>query len=85
MALDAADAFYRAPETEDAVANPPPEYLERLGAEGKSTDICGELKKRMPGRRAAAPGWTDRAAGVLTDKMRTNRYEVVPQFFYDSE
>ena len=36
ISLDAADAFYRAPETGDVAVGPPLEYLERLRAEGKS-------------------------------------------------
>ena len=85
MALDAADAFYRAPETEDVAVDPPPEDLGRLRAEGKNAGIHWKLKKHMPGRRAAAPDWTDRMAGILTDRTRMNRCEVAPQFCYDPE
>ncbi|CAK0883979.1 unnamed protein product, partial [Prorocentrum cordatum] len=34
MALDATGAFYQAPETEGVAVDPPPEYLERLSAQG---------------------------------------------------
>ena len=65
--------------------DPPPEYLERLRAEGKSADNYWKHKKQMPGRRTAAPGWADRVAGILTDRMRMKGCEVAPHFFYGLE
>ncbi|CAK0808372.1 unnamed protein product [Prorocentrum cordatum] len=85
MALDATGAFYRAPEHEDVVVDPPQEYLGRLQAEGKSTDIYWKLKRQLPGRRTAAPGWVEHMAGTLMGEMRMARCEVAPQFFYNSE
>ena len=67
------------------MVDPPPPYLERLRAEGKIADIYWKLKKHIIGRRTEAPGWTDRAAGILTDRTRANRCEVAPQFFRGPE
>ncbi|CAK0881954.1 unnamed protein product, partial [Prorocentrum cordatum] len=85
MTLDATDAVYQAPEHEDVVVDPPQEYLDRLQAEGKSTDIYWKLKRQLPGRRTAAPGWVEHMAGILMDEMRMARCEMAPQFFYNSE
>ncbi|CAK0835553.1 unnamed protein product [Prorocentrum cordatum] len=85
MTLDATDAFYQAPEHEDAVVDPPQEYLDMLQAECRSTDIYWRLKKQLPGRRKAAPGWVEHMAGILADEMPMARCEVAPQFFYNSE
>ena len=35
MPIDAACAFYQAPETEGVAVDPPPEYLERLGVDSE--------------------------------------------------
>ncbi|CAK0865232.1 unnamed protein product [Prorocentrum cordatum] len=85
MTLDATGAFYRAPEHEDVVVDPPQEYLDRLQAEGKSTDIYWKLKRQLLGRRTAAPGWVEHMAGILMDETRLARCEMAPQFFYNSE
>ncbi|CAK0869723.1 unnamed protein product [Prorocentrum cordatum] len=85
MALDATDAFYQAPEHEDVVVDPPQEYPDRLQTEGKSTDIYWKLKRQLPGRRTAAPGWVEHMAGILMGEMRMARCEMAPQFFYSSE
>ncbi|CAK0797434.1 unnamed protein product, partial [Prorocentrum cordatum] len=85
ITLDATDAFYQAPEHEDVVVDPPQEYLDRLQAEGRSTGIYWKLKRQLPGRRTAAPGWVEHMAGILADEMRMARCEVAPQFFYNSE
>ena len=65
------------------MVDPPQEYLDMLRAEGKDTDIYWKLKKQLPGRRTAAPGWVEHMAGILTDEMHMTRCEVAPQFFYN--
>ncbi|CAK0856495.1 unnamed protein product [Prorocentrum cordatum] len=83
MALDATGACYRAPQCEGAVVASPQESLDVLGAEGKGADIYWKLKKQLPGRRTAAPGWAEHRAGILAGEMHVARCEVAPQFFYN--
>ena len=45
------DAYYQAPEHEDGVVEPAPEYLERLGKAGRDTDIVWRLGRQLPGRQ----------------------------------
>ena len=50
---DAVDAHHQAPEHEEVVVEPAPEYLERLAKTGRDTDIVWRLRRQLPGRRAA--------------------------------
>jgi hypothetical protein len=79
--LDAVDAFYQAPEHENVVVDPPEEYLERLRAEGKSTDVVWKLLKQLPGRRPAGQAWVDHFASTLLG-LGFLRCEAAPQFFW---
>ena len=62
--IDAIDAFWQVPETEEIYSEPPPEYLAMLEAEGKSTDIVWRMLHQLPGKRKAAGGWADFFAGA---------------------
>ena len=54
----AVDAHHQAPEREEVVVEPAPEYLERLAKAGRDTDIVWRLRWQLPGRRAAdRAGW----------------------------
>ena len=45
---DAVDADYQAPEHEEVVVEPAPEYLERLARAGRDTDIVWRLRRQLP-------------------------------------
>ena len=51
--LDCTDDFHQAPMLDDVVVEPPEEYLSRLRAAGKCTNIWWKLQKQLPGRRRA--------------------------------
>ena len=50
---DAVDAYFPALEHEEVIVEPAPEYLTRLEAAGKNTDIVWRLRRQLPGRRPA--------------------------------
>ena len=62
---DAVDAYYQAPQHEEVVVEPAPEYLERLAKAGRDTDIVWRLRRQVPGRRAAGQSWVEHVAGIL--------------------
>ena len=49
---DAVDAYCQAAEHEEVLVAPAPEYLKRIGAAGKHTDIVWRLRRQLPGRSA---------------------------------
>ena len=51
--LDCTDASRQVPELGDVMVEPPDEYLNRLRAAGKCTNIWWKLQKQLPGRRQA--------------------------------
>ena len=59
LEADAVDAYYQAPEHEEVVVEPAPEYLERLATAGRVTDIMWRLRRQLPGRRAAGQSWVE--------------------------
>ena len=67
---DAVDACYQAPDHEEVVVEPAPEYLERLAKAGRDTDIVWRLRRQLPGRRAAGQSWVEHVAGVPVNKNK---------------
>jgi len=80
--LDATNAFNHVPEDEEVFADPPAEWLEREGREGRSIDVKWQLVKVLYGRRRAGQKWVDWLAEVLSS-IGFQRCEEAPQFFYD--
>ena len=52
--LDCTDAFHQAPELDDVVVEPPEEYLNRLRAAGKCTNIYVEVAATIAW---SSPSW----------------------------
>ena len=73
------DAYYQAPEHEEVVVVPAPEYLERLAKAGRDTDIVWRLRRQMPGSRAASQRWMEHVARILVNKLGCERYTTAPQ------
>ena len=63
----------------------PPEYLSRLRAAGKCTNIRWKLQQQLPGRRQDGQRWVDHFAGVPVDKLGFARCVSAPQFFWSAE
>ncbi len=63
-------------------AQPPREYLDKLAAEGRDTNIAWRLLRQLPGRRAAGQAWTTHFANALTEKAGFERCAELLQFFY---
>ena len=83
--LDCTDAYHQAPELEDIVVEPPPEYLARLAAEGRSTHIWWKLERQLPGRRPAGQRWIDHFCGIATTALDFERCACAPQFYWGRE
>ena len=81
---DAVDAFYQAPEHEEVVVEPAPEYLERLAKAGKDTDIVWRLRRQLAGRGTAGQSWVEHVAGILVNKLGFARCTTAPQFYWSS-
>ena len=81
---DAVDAYYQAPEHEEVVVEPAPEYLERLAKAGRDTDIVWRLRRQLLGRRAAGQSWVEHVAGILVNKLGFVRCTTAPQFHWIS-
>ena len=60
--------------------DPPTEYLARIAAEGKSTEISWRLRRQLPGRRQAGQMWCNHFTNILEDAGFV-RCEAAPQFF----
>ena len=73
---DAVDAYYQAPEHEEVVVEPAPEYLERLAKARRDTDIVWRL---------GGQSWVGHVAGVLVGKLGFERCTTAPQFYWSSE
>ena len=69
--LDCTDAYHQAPELDDVVVEPPKEYLNRLRAAGKCTNIWWKLQQQVPGRRQAGQRCAGGQAGALKVRERT--------------
>ena len=69
FALDCTDAFHQAPELDDVVVEPKEEYLNRLRAAGKCTNIWSKLQPQLPGRRQAGQRRVDNFTSALVDKL----------------
>ena len=65
---DAVDAYCQAPEHEEMVVEPAPEYLERLATAGRDTDILWQLRRHLPERRAAGQSWVEHVAGIIVNE-----------------
>ena len=61
------------------------EYLNRLRAAGKSTNIRWKLQKQLPGRRQAGQRWVDHFTSAVVDKLGFTRCVSAPQFFWNPE
>ena len=83
--LDCTNACHQALELDDVVVEPPEEYLSRLRAAGKCTNIWWKLHHQLPGRRHAGQRWVDYITGVLVDKLGLTMCVSVPQFFWSAE
>ena len=81
---DAVDAYFQAPEHEEVVVEPAPEYLERLAKAGRDTDIVWRWRRQLPGRRAAGQSWVEHVAGILVNKLGFERCTTAPQFHWSA-
>jgi len=79
--VDCTSAFYQTPEEEEAYVLPPVEWMEARRAAGLSTAVRWQLKKQLPGRRAAGARWIDHVNSTFTKKMNMERYEPMPYFY----
>ena len=70
---------------DDVVIEPPEEYLSRLRAAGKCTNIWWTFERQLPGRRHAGQRWVDHFTGVLVSKLGFTRCVSAPQFFCSGE
>ena len=77
--------FHQAPEPDDVVVEPPEDYLSRLRAADKSTNIWWKLQKQLPGRRQAGQRWVDHSTIASVDKLGFTRCVSAPQFFWNPE
>ena len=80
---DVVDAYCQAPEHEEVVVEPAPEYLERHAKAGRDTDIVWRLRRQLPGRGAAGQSWVEHVAGILVNKL--SFVTTAPQFYWSSE
>ena len=55
------DAYCQAPEHEEVVVVPAPEYLECLAKAGRDTEIVWRLRRQLPGSRAASQSSVEHA------------------------
>ena len=85
LEANAVDANCQAPEHEEVVVEPAPEYIERLAKAGRDTDIVWRLRRQLPGRRAAGQSWVKHVAGILVSKLGFERRTTAPQFYWSSE
>ena len=83
--LDCTDASHQVPELGDVMVDPPDEYLNRLRAAGKCTNIWWKLQKQLPGRRQAGQRWVDHFTSTLVDKLGFTRCVSAPQFYWSPE
>jgi len=65
LALDVGRAFLHVPEDEIVFAKPPPCWLEKEAAEGRSTHVLWRMRKVLYGRRKAGQAWVN----YLTDLL----------------
>ena len=72
----AVDAYYQAPEHEEVVVAPAPEYLERLAKAGR---------RQLLGRRAAGQSRVEHVAGILVNKLGFVQCTTKTQFYWSSE
>ena len=77
---DAVNAYYQAPEHEEVVVEPAPEYLERLAKAGRDTNIVWRLRCQLPGRRGAGQSWVEHVAGILVSKLGFERCTTTSRF-----
>ena len=83
--LGCTDAVHQAPELDDVVVAPPEEYLSRLRAAGKCTNIWWKLERQLLGRRHARQRWVDHFEDVPVSKLGLTRWVRDPQFFWSGE
>ena len=77
--------IYQAPEHEEVVVEPAPEYLERLAKAGRDTDMVWRLRRQVPRRRAAGQCWVEHVAEFLVSKLGFERCTTAPQSYWSSE
>ncbi len=82
--MDCVSAYYQTEETEECYAEPCPEWLAARAAKGLSTDVCWQLRKQLPGRRAAGLRWTEHVAAVFS-ALGFSRCPQLPQFMTNRE
>ena len=81
---DAVDAYCQAPEHEEVVVEPAPEYLERLTKARRDTDTVWRLRRQLPGRRAAGQSWVvEHVAGILVNNPVFERCMTAPEFLLE--
>ena len=83
--LDCTGAYHQAPELDDAVVEPPEEYLNRLRAAGMSTNMWWKPQKQLPGRRQAGQRLVHHFTSALVDKLGFTRCVSAPQFFWNPD
>ena len=82
--MDAVDAYHQAPEHEEVVVEPAPEYLE-LAKAGRDIDTVWRLRRQLPERCAAGQSWVEYVAGILVNKLGFVRCTTAPQIYWSSE
>ena len=60
-------AYNPAPECEEVIVEPAPEYLKRLEAAGKDTDLVWRLRRQLPWSPSAGQSWVEHLATILDD------------------
>ena len=77
---DVVKAYYQAEQSEAVYVEPPKEFVMLMMEQGCYDDVVWELKRMLPGQRAAAAGWVAKAAKTLANEG-FERCALQPQFF----
>ena len=77
-------AYYQAPEHEEEIVEPAPEYLERLARGGKDAKVVWRLRRQLPGRRSAGQSCAEHLPEILVDKLVLERCNSAPQLYQNS-
>ena len=83
--LDCTDDFHQVPELDDVIVEPPDEYLNRLRAPGKRTNIWWKVQNQLPSRRQPGQRLVDHFTSALVDKLGFTRCVSALQFYWSPE